>query len=69
MLTMEEAIVTARRLGGSLIVVIPKTVAKEEGITEGEAIRIRIKKVKKNWFGALKGIGPFTKEDELDEHR
>ncbi len=65
---MEEAIAKARKLGGSLVVTIPKEIADEEGIREGETIRIKIEKVRKSYFGALKGIGPFTREDELDVH-
>lgn len=65
----QELIVRARKLGGSLVVRIPKEIAKEKGIVEGEAISIKVRKIKKDWFGALKGIGPFTKEDELDEHK
>ena len=64
---MEEMIARARKLGGSLVVTIPKEIAVQEGIVEGEAVKLKIKKVRKDWFGALKGIGPFTKEDELDE--
>jgi antitoxin component of MazEF toxin-antitoxin module len=64
---MEETIVRARKLGGSLVVTIPKEIAMQEGIVEGEAVKLRIKKVRKDWFGAFKGLGPFTKEDELDE--
>jgi hypothetical protein len=63
----QEVIVRARRLGGSLVVRIPKEIAKEKGIVEGEAIRIEIRKIKKDWFGAFPGLGPFIKEDELDE--
>lgn len=65
---MQETMVKTRRLGGSLVVRIPKEVVEQEGIVEGETIRVKIKKIKKDWFGALKGIGSFTKEDELDEH-
>ena len=65
---MEEAIVRARKLGGSLILTIPNDIVKEEGIKEGEPVKVTVEKVKKSWFGALKGIGPFTKEDEFDEH-
>jgi hypothetical protein len=65
---MEEVIVRARKLGGSLVVTIPRDIVKDEGIKEGEAVRVAISKVEKDWFGSLKGIGPFTKEDELDEH-
>lgn len=55
-----------RAIGGSLIVTIPKEIVKEESIQEGELMEIEIKRPKKDFFGALKGIGPFTKEDELD---
>ncbi len=65
---MEETIARARKLGGSLVVTIPKDIVEEEGIKEGEALRLTISKVEKDWFGALKGVGPFTKEDEFDEH-
>lgn len=65
---MEETVlVKTRKLGGSLIVTIPKGIAEEESIKEGEIIRLKIKKIKRSWFGALKGIGPMTREDELDE--
>jgi len=63
----ETALVKARKLGGSIVVRIPKEVVEEEGIVPGETIKITIKKVKKDWFGAFKGVGPFTREDEFDE--
>jgi hypothetical protein len=66
---MEEAIAKARKLGGSLVVTIPNKIADEEGIREGESVRITIEKMKKSGFGAMKGIGPFMKGDELDEHK
>ena len=65
----QEVIVRARKLGGSLVVRIPKEMAKDKGIVEGEALRIEVRKVRKDWFGAFKGLTPFTKEDELDEHK
>ncbi len=65
----QEVIVRARKLGGSLIVSIPKKIAKEKGIVEGEALKIEVRKVRKDWFGAFKGLTSFTKEDELDEHK
>lgn len=64
---MQETIVKARKLGGSLIVRIPKEIVEQEGIHAGEIVEIRVKKIKRSWFGALKGIGPMTKKDELDE--
>ena len=38
---MEEAIVRARKLGGSLVLTIPNDIVKEEGIKEGEAVKVK----------------------------
>ena len=57
-----------RKLGGSLIVTIPKVLAEKEGIHEGETVRFSIKKVRKSWAGIFPALKPMTKEDELDEH-
>lgn len=65
---MAKAIVKSRKVGGSIVVSIPRQVAEHEGIREGELLEIEVRKAKKDWFGAFKGIGPFTKEDELDSH-
>lgn len=63
-----ETIARTRKVGGSLMVTIPKEIVKEEGIREGEAIKIQVEKVRKDYFGILKGMRPFSKEDELDTH-
>ncbi len=63
-----KAYVRTRAVGGSLIVTIPKEIVREETLRPGELIEIDVEKVKKDWFGALKGIGKFTKEDELKTH-
>ncbi|MDO8508778.1 MAG: AbrB/MazE/SpoVT family DNA-binding domain-containing protein [Nanoarchaeota archaeon] len=54
-----------RKLGGSLIITIPKELVNEQNIREDELIEVTIKKKRKDYFGALKGIGSFTEEDEL----
>lgn len=56
---------TTRKIGGSLMVTIPKEIVVEENLREGEIVKIEVKKIRKDFFGALKGIGPFTKDDEL----
>ena len=64
---MKMKILTRTRpIGGSLVVTIPKEIIREESIQAGELIEIEVEKVKKDFFGALKGIGSFTKADELD---
>ena len=58
--------VRTREVGGSLMVTIPKDIVKEEGIVNDQLLEIEIKKSKKSFFGALKGIGKFSKEDKLN---
>lgn len=52
-----------RSIGGSLVVTIPKEVVKEEFLSEGDLIEIEVRKPRQDFFGALKGIGSFTRED------
>lgn len=60
-----EALTKTRKIGGSLVVTIPKNVAEEEGLVEGQTVKIGIEKVKKSGFGLFKGIGPFTKDSKF----
>ena len=62
---MEEIIslVKTRKIGGSLVVTIPIEIIKDENIEEGEVVEIKVKKRKIDYFGALRGIGSFKKED------
>ena len=55
----------ARAIGGSLVVTLPIEIVKEEGIQEGELVEVEVKKRKKDFFGALRGIGTFTREDRI----
>lgn len=50
------------------MVTLPKELVESEKIKEGEVVKIRVKKVRKDGFGVLKGVGPFTVEDELTTH-
>ena len=60
-----EAIARTRKIGGSLIVTIPRTIVEEEGLTENQVVKVDITKVKKSGFGLCKGVGPFSKESEF----
>ena len=64
---MQETIVKARKLGGSLIVRIPKEIVEQEAIHAGEIVEIRVRKIKRSWFGAFKDLKPMTREEEFDE--
>lgn len=47
---------------------IPAKLAQKEKISENDIVSLEVKPAKKDWFGALKGIGKLTKEDRLKEH-
>ncbi len=65
---MTKALAKAHRVGGSIMVRIPKEVVEQEDIKEGELLEVEVHKAKKDWFGATPEIPPFTREDELDVH-
>jgi hypothetical protein len=60
-----ECLAKTRKVGGSLVVTLPKELVENEKIKEGEVVKIRVKKLRKDGFGILKGMSPFTIEDEL----
>ncbi len=49
------ALARVRKVGGSLVVTIPKGVAEEEGVKPGELVNIEVRKTRKSYFGALQG--------------
>jgi len=57
-----------RKVGGSLVVTLPKELVESKKIKEGEIVEITVKKVRKDGFGVLKGMTPFTVKDELTAH-
>ncbi|MBI4162042.1 MAG: AbrB/MazE/SpoVT family DNA-binding domain-containing protein [Candidatus Aenigmarchaeota archaeon] len=63
-----ETVARAKKLGGSIAIILPKEIVKEENIKENDLVSIKVEKKKKSYFGALKGIGPFAREDEFDMH-
>ena len=67
---MEEEIITlakTRKIGGSLVVTIPAIIARSENLQEDDLIEIKIRKQRKDYFGALKGIGSFTRKDRMED--
>jgi bifunctional DNA-binding transcriptional regulator/antitoxin component of YhaV-PrlF toxin-antitoxin module len=63
-----STLVKTRKVGGSLVVTLPKEVVEAKRIQEGEIVEITVKKLRVDGFGALRGIGPFTPDDELKPH-
>ena len=60
---MPETIQRAKRIGGSLMVRIPKDIVDLEAIHDGEPVQLEIKKMRRNWFGAFPLLKPYKKED------
>lgn len=59
-----ESITKLRKVGGSIVATVPKRIIELEGLIPGQTVKIKVEKIKKSGFGALRGVGPFTKEDE-----
>ncbi|MBS3083886.1 AbrB/MazE/SpoVT family DNA-binding domain-containing protein [Candidatus Pacearchaeota archaeon] len=67
---MEQELKTlsrTRRIGGSLVVTIPIELVKEEQLEENQVVEISVKKPRKSYFGALKGISSFTRKDRMED--
>lgn len=62
-----QAVVKPRKIGGSLVVRIPKEIVQAERIKAGQTLIIQIKKSRTDFFGALKELASFSKNDEFDE--
>jgi antitoxin component of MazEF toxin-antitoxin module len=60
-----ESLTKTRKIGGSIIVTIPKKIVELESIEEGEIVKISVEKIKKSGFGILKGMRSFSKQDKL----
>jgi antitoxin component of MazEF toxin-antitoxin module len=60
-----EVLTKTRAIGGSLVVTLPKELVKFEELKEGQIVKIKVEKVKRSWFGILKGLKSFSKKEEL----
>jgi antitoxin component of MazEF toxin-antitoxin module len=62
------ALVTAKtkRVGGSIMVTLPKHVVDLLGLREGDLVQLNVELPRKDFFGALRGIGRFTEEDRAE---
>jgi antitoxin component of MazEF toxin-antitoxin module len=62
---MHQCLTKTRKVGGSIVVTLPKEVVDLQQIKENEYVEITVKKCRKDGFGILKGMAFFTVEDEL----
>lgn len=53
------------KIGGSLMITVPKHLVKLLNLHANEPVKIDLEKIKESGFGLYKGIGSFTKKDEL----
>ena len=65
---MPKSLVKTQKVDGSLVVTLPKALVESQKIREGKVLEIAVRKCRKEGLGALKGIEPFTVEDELTTH-
>ena len=66
---MTKALVKTKKVGGSIMVTIPSNIIKAENIEEDEFIEIEVKKKRFNGLGALRGIGPYIREEDRAKDR
>lgn len=60
-----ETIARTRKIGGSLVVTIPKEITETEGLLPNQFVKINVNKIKASGFGISKGLASFTKEDKF----
>jgi hypothetical protein len=62
---MAGCLTKTRKVGGSIVVTLPKELVETQKIKENEYVEITVRKCRKDGFGVFKGMAPFTVEDEL----
>jgi bifunctional DNA-binding transcriptional regulator/antitoxin component of YhaV-PrlF toxin-antitoxin module len=68
MVVIRLSLTKTRKVGGSLVVTLPKELVESKKIKEGEIVEINVKKVRKDGFGVFKNLTPFMAKDELTAH-
>ncbi len=63
-----RATVKTKRVGGSLMVTLPKDLVDLLGLVEGEPVDLEVRRPRQDYLGVLRGVGPFREEDRAD-HR
>ena len=63
---MPNVTAKAKRVGGSLMVTLPKQIVDFLGLQEGEVLELTIQRSRTSFFGALRGIGSFSEADRAD---
>ena len=61
---MTQVISKTRKVGGSLVITIPSEIVQIEQLQPEQWVEIEVKKQKKDYFGALKGIGSYRRKED-----
>ncbi len=65
---MPSCLAKTRKVGGSIVVTLPKELVETQKIRENEYVEITVKKCKIDGFGILKGIGPISVPSKYSIH-
>jgi len=57
---LAKALTKTRKVGGSIVVTLPKELVESQKIKEGEVVEVTVRKFRKEGFGVLKGVKPFA---------
>jgi len=63
---MEKTVTKTKKIGGSIMVRIPKEVVEMLSLGPEEFVEIKVGRIRKSGFGMAKGIGPFKHEKASD---
>ena len=56
---MVGCLTKTRKVGGSIVVTLPKELVETQNIRENQCVEITVKKCRKNGFGMFKGMAAF----------
>lgn len=62
---MAGCLTKTRKVGGSIIVTLPKELVEAQNIKENQCVEITVKKCRKSGFGMFKSMAPLNAQDEL----
>ena len=65
---MARVLAKARKVRGSLMVTKPRATAEQKDARDWETVELEVRKPQKSFFGVTPGIGPFMKEDKMEDH-
>lgn len=61
---MARFVATVKRVGGSLMALIPKDIAEKEQLLEGDRIDLAVKKLRPSYLGAFPTSKPWSKKED-----